>query len=56
MSNLKILTTVVSPVGTSQTSAFLIMKGFWASFWRGFPKTTGLSVSSNLYFGQETLH
>ena len=45
MLNLKILTTVVSLVGTSPTSAFLIMKSFWVTFWMGFPKTTGLSVS-----------
>ena len=47
--------------GTSPTSAFLIIwqgKAFGNILWMGFPQTTGLSVSLNLYLGQllETFH
>ena len=41
-----------------KTRTMAIRNGFWDTLWMGFPQTTGLMVSWNLYFGQmlEALH
>ena len=60
MSNLTTLTIVILLVWhfpNISISDNLIRKGIWNTLSMGFPQTTGLSVSLNLYFGQvlETL-